>query len=166
MTKGSKNPLVSAGVALNSENNILKARVKQLENVNAVLEQQLDLARKSKIKLNLIQKKSKKSQDTICRLIIPDSHGCYIDEAAAAAMLADMRVLQPRSIIMLGDHLDCGGFLAQHHTLGFVAELEKTFEDDVGAGNQFLDSIQGAAPGADLEYILGNHETRLDFNYS
>jgi hypothetical protein len=29
--------------------------------------------------------------------------------------------IDPDEIIMLGDHLDCGGFLAQNQVLGFVA---------------------------------------------
>ena len=59
----------------------------------------------------------------------------------------------------MGDHLDCDGFLAQHHVWGFVAETEYTFEDDVAA-NVMLDSVQKICPKAKLTYLSGitNHE--------
>lgn len=63
---------------------------------------------------------------------------------------------------MLGDHLDCGGFLAQHQTLGFVAESEYCYQEDAAACNQFLDEIQKRAPGAQIDYLEGNHEARIE----
>jgi hypothetical protein len=77
-------------------------------------------------------------------------------------MLADIAMLKPSSIILLGDHLDCGGFLAEHHTWGYVAETDYTFEDDCQATNQFLDALQSAAPQATIEYLEGNHERRIE----
>jgi hypothetical protein len=50
---------------------------------------------------------------------------------------------------MLGDHVDCGGFLAQHHTLGYVAQTDYCYEDDIAAANTFLDAIQRRARGRD-----------------
>jgi hypothetical protein len=145
------------------DNAALQAKVKTLEAAMEKLEMQLRQSRESKIKLSIGGgQPTKKSSDTFCRVIIPDSHGCYIDEAAAAAMIADIKVLKPRSIILLGDHLDCGGFLAQHHTIGYVAEASYTFEDDCNATNQFLDVIQSAAKGAAVEYLEGNHERRIE----
>lgn len=96
------------------------------------------------------------------RVIIPDSHGDSICRPAAAAMLADIKRLNPDEIIMLGDALDCGGFLAQHHTLGYVAESERTFEADVKACNEFLDLLQNTAKSASITYIEGNHESRIE----
>jgi hypothetical protein len=64
---------------------------------------------------------------------------------------------------MLGDMLECGGFLAQHHTLGYVAQMDElAYEDDVAAANWFLDEIARRAPGATIHYIEGNHEQRVE----
>ncbi len=47
---------------------------------------------------------------------------------------------------MLGDHLECGGFLAQHHINHYVAQNEYSFEDDVEATNAFLDELAMRKP--------------------
>lgn len=96
------------------------------------------------------------------RVIIPDSHGSMIDRAAAEAFLADLKELAPREIVMLGDHVDAGGFLAQHHVLGYVAQTDYSYAEDVGAANEFLNAIAKAAPNALTHYIQGNHERRVE----
>jgi predicted phosphodiesterase len=96
------------------------------------------------------------------RVIIPDSHGSMIDRAAAAAFLADLKALAPREIVMLGDHVDAGGFLAQHHVLGYVAQTDYSYAEDAAAANEFLDAIGRAAPSARTHYIEGNHERRVE----
>ncbi len=98
----------------------------------------------------------------ILRVIIPDSHGAHIARNAAAAFLSDLKQLNPHEIVMLGDHLDCGGFLAQHQTMGYVAETSTTYESDIMATNEFLDQIQKLAPRARIRYIEGNHEARVE----
>jgi len=154
----------STASSLLAENAAIKAKNKTLEDAIASLENQLRQSRMSRIKLSIGNAKpAKRSRnDTLCRVIIPDSHGCFIDEKAASSMLQDIKVLKPQSIIMLGDHIDCGGFLAEHHTLGFVAEADYSFEDDCNATNQFLDQLQKAAPNATIEYLEGNHERRIE----
>jgi hypothetical protein len=126
------------------------------------IEQTLQNIRDSRVKLNLTKRSRSTKGGVTLRVIIPDSHGCYIDQKAAAAMLADIRMLKPESIIMLGDHLDCGGFLAEKHTWGYVAEADYNFTDDCNATNQFLDELQKAAPQATIEYLEGNHERRIE----
>lgn len=97
------------------------------------------------------------------RLIIPDSHGSHMDEMAAAALLRDLDYLKPRERIWLGDHLDCGGFLAQNYTWGYVAEANYTFADDVAAANRFIDAVCEKTPrSVEDEYIEGNHERRIE----
>lgn len=91
-----------------------------------------------------------------------DTHGCFVEQAAVTAALNDAAALQPEIIVLLGDHLDCGGFLAQHMTLGYVAEAEYAFQDDVNAANQFLDAVRAACPNAEIIYIEGNHEIRIE----
>ena len=96
------------------------------------------------------------------RLIIPDTHGAKVDPAALSACLADAKAIAPHEVILLGDHVDCGGFLAQHHTMGYVAESDYSYEEDIAHANAFLDSLQVAAPSAGIEYLEGNHERRVE----
>ncbi|MBA3588855.1 metallophosphoesterase [Methylibium sp.] len=100
--------------------------------------------------------------DDFVRVVIPDSHGTCIDPQAMGAFLDDLKALDPHEIVMLGDHVDCGGFLALHHTLGYVPETSYTYEDDISSANAFLDEIQRNAPHARIHYIEGNHEARVE----
>lgn len=98
----------------------------------------------------------------VVRVIVPDTHGAKADQAAIAALLSDVKALDPHEIILLGDHVDCGGFLAQHLVMGYVAETVYSYEQDVEHANAFLDALQSAAPRAKIEYIEGNHERRVE----
>jgi len=140
----------------------LEAQLKRERSAKEMLEQTLDRLRGSRVKLRLDRKAKASKGGVTLRVIVPDSHGCFVDQSAASAMLADIKLLKPSSIILLGDHLDCGGFLAEHHTWGYVAETDYTFEDDVEATNQFLDQLKSAAPQAIIEYLEGNHERRIE----
>lgn len=107
-------------------------------------------------------KPRRRGKEDIVRVVIPDTHGAKVDKPALAACLGDIKALSPDEVILLGDHVDCGGFLAQHHTLGYVAESSYTYESDIAAANAFLDAVQAAAPRARVEYIEGNHERRIE----
>ena len=98
----------------------------------------------------------------LTRVLIPDTHGAKAASEAVAAVLGDIKALNPDEIVLLGDHVDCGGFLAQHHTMGFVSETSYTYEADIAAANSFLDAIQEAAPKAWIRYVEGNHERRIE----
>lgn len=98
----------------------------------------------------------------VVRVIVPDTHGAKADGRAIAALLSDVKALDPHEIILLGDHVDCGGFLAQHLVMGYVAETAYSYEQDIEHANGFLDALQSAAPRAKLEYIEGNHERRVE----
>ena len=124
------------------------------------LEDRLEKLNKSKWRLP--KAKKPKRGGSYVRIAIPDTHGAHVDEAAMGAFLGDLEALAPREIVLLGDHLDCGGFLAQHQTLGYVAETTFTFEDDINAGNQFLDKVQEICPKAAFHYLEGNHERRIE----
>lgn len=126
-----------------------------------LLSRQLEEARNSKFNLP-VGGRPRKGKGSYCRVIIPDSHGAHIDTDAAKAFLSDLETIDPAEVVWLGDHLDCGGFLAQHHTLGFVAEAEVTFEDDVAAANQFIDAVQSRSKHASHHYLEGNHEARME----
>ena len=98
----------------------------------------------------------------VIRVIIPDTHGAKVASTAVSAMLADIKALDPEEVILLGDHVDCGGHLAQHQVMGYVAETAYSYEDDIAAANAFLDSLRLAAPAARIEYLEGNHERRVE----
>lgn len=106
--------------------------------------------------------RSRVTKGAFVRLIIPDTHGAHVDSQAAGAMLGDIEHLKPKEVIWLGDHLDCGGFLAQHHTLGFVAETETGFAEDVVAANVLLDEVAKRCGKVRQDYLEGNHEHRIE----
>jgi len=140
----------------------LEARIKELERQNRILTEAAVAAAAPKRTCKIVPAKASRHPAEIIRVAIPDSHGSAIDTAAAAAFLADLKRLDPHEIVMGGDHVNCGGFLAQHHVLGYVAETPYTYDDDIAAANLFLDQIQKAAPRAVIHYLEGNHERRVE----
>jgi predicted phosphodiesterase len=98
---------------------------------------------------------------TIARVIIPDSHGNHIDEAARTAFLKDLKSICPEEIVMLGDHLDAGGTFSTHQR-NYTNEIPESYEDDCAATNSFLDEIQKRAPKAKIYYLEGNHEAHVE----
>lgn len=136
----------------------------------AGLKQELDIAKQSlerhrnarKVRAPMVREARKRGAGDVVRVVIPDTHGALVDKGALAALLGDVKALDPHEIILLGDHVDCGGFLAQHHVMGYVAETDYTYEEDIAAANSFLDALQKAAPRAKIEYIEGNHERRVE----
>lgn len=137
----------------------LKAAHKQIELMAAAAAQQRNARSPVVIKPSTRFKHSKGER---IRIIIPDSHGSAIDTSAAGAFLSDLKKTDPDEIVMLGDHVDVGGHLAEHHVLGYVAQSTYSYAQDIAAANQFLDAIQSAAPQADAHYIEGNHERRAE----
>lgn len=133
---------------------------KAQEKRNESLLRSLEKARAPRVKI--VSAPAILKAEDFSRITVPDTHGSKIDHAAAGALLADIESIKPKQIVLLGDHMDCGGFLAQHHTMGYVAETEYSFEDDVAAANQFLDELQSKAPGAEIFYLEGNHERRIE----
>ena len=103
-----------------------------------------------------------KKVESIVRVTVGDLHGYSMDREAADAFLADLKMWKPNEIVLGGDMVDCGGFLAQHQALGYVAQTDYTFQEDIAAGNWFLDEVQKAAPNAVIHYLEGNHEDRIE----
>lgn len=95
------------------------------------------------------------------RVVIPDSHGNHIEPDVAAAFLADLKWLDPQEIVMLGDHLDCGGTFNAHQR-SYTNELSESYVDDLAAANAFLDKIREYAPNARIHYLEGNHEAHVE----
>lgn len=113
--------------------------------------------RKPRVKLRAKKGRGKSGCNT--RVFCGDSHGAYVDKKTVAAFLADLDHLKPDSLVHVGDALDCGGFMNQHHVIGTIAESEITFEDDCHAANELLDQLQARVP--DITLIEGNHEHRI-----
>jgi predicted phosphodiesterase len=145
---------------LTAPHRALEEKVKQLEAIVAKQHEHIDRLHKAKF----VIPKSKRtlSKGTYCRVAIPDTHGSKCDKLAVAAMIADLQLIQPREIVLLGDHIDCGGFLAQHHTLGYVAESDYSYEEYIAAANTFLDQVQSSCPNASIHYLAANHEERIE----
>ena len=135
--------------------------IKRLQAIIEKQQQQIEDMRKAKFKLKLGRRR-KSGGKTFTRVIIPDTHGAHLDQVAASAFLQDLEMLRPKQVVRLGDHIDCGGFLAQHHTLGFVPECSFSFAEDVAAANEFLDQTQKRIGKIEDWYIVGNHEARIE----
>lgn len=128
----------------------------------AVAHEQLRKARAARFARIPIAKPRPRIKGDIVRVTAGDVHGSKMNRPAVAAFLGDVKQLAPHSLILLGDIADCGGFLAQHHVWGYVAETSYTYEDDIRAANTFLDETREAAPDALIESIEGNHEQRVE----
>lgn len=142
----------------------LKAEIKYLSDQNRLLHRALAAkATPPRILRAVPARRAKASRhaDRI-RAIIADTHGSAMDPIAAGVVIADFKQLQPREIVHLGDGVDCGGFLAQHHTLGYVAETEYCYDDDIATANGFLDDLQNACTPEEFDWIEGNHERRVE----
>lgn len=102
-----------------------------------------------------------KAPSSWTRVVVPDSHGCFIDPQAAAAFLRDLAVLDPREIVMLGDHVDVGGMFSVHPPT-YILDMGYSYEKDCEEANLFLDEIQANAPRAEIHYLEGNHEQHIE----
>lgn len=138
-------------------------RIKELESLVEKQQEHIERLRKAKFTLPSSKQVSKRDKNTpFLRVFVPDTHGAHIDKQAFRAFLDDLDILRPSRVIHLGDCIDAGGFLALHHTLGFVPETEYTFEDDVASANGQWDEIQKRCQGAQIDLIEGNHELRME----
>lgn len=141
----------------------LREQLRSSEESNSKLAAALERARATpRAKAPVPAKSARSSGEELVRVVIPDTHGCKADQQALSACLGDVKSLSPDEIVLLGDHVDCGGLLAQHHVLGYVAETSYTYEQDIAATRAFLDALQTAAPRARIHYIEGNHERRVE----
>jgi Calcineurin-like phosphoesterase len=104
----------------------------------------------------------KKAAGDFVRVIIPDVHAATMDRDAVDAFFKDLKQIDPDEIVLMGDLLEAGGFLAGHQTLGYVAQTEYNFQDDVNAANWFLDEMAKAAPRARVHFVEGNHDDRME----
>lgn len=134
------------------------ALVDALQSEVSRLRRALKASSKPPKKLKVRKGKAARHELTV---VIPDSHGEHIDLAARDAFLADLARIRPERIVMLGDHLDCGGTFNAHQRT-YTHEMTESYDADVDATNEFLDLIQAAAPDANIQYVEGNHEQHCE----
>lgn len=104
----------------------------------------------------------KNAKGDFVRVIIPDLHGSAMDRPAVEAALREVKRIDPDEVVLMGDILECDGFLAGHLVMGYVAQTTYSFQDDVAAANWFLDELAKAAPKARIRLIEGNHDDRIE----
>ena len=96
------------------------------------------------------------------RVCFGDVHGMMMDRSAVDALLRDVKTLNPDEVVIGGDLLECGGWLAKHQPIGFVANCDYSYQEDIEAANVVLDELRSAAPEAEIHYLEGNHESRVE----
>jgi len=104
----------------------------------------------------------KQTKADALRISAGDVHGMMQDAKAVSVFLKDVKTLEPDEIVLGGDILECGGWLARHQPVGFVALCDYSYQEDIAAGNDFLDRLQAVAPKACIHYVEGNHEDRVE----
>jgi len=146
-----------------------QATIKKLRDENSALRQDREDLLREHEDLRLVRpivpfaaKPRRKVSGDKIRVSFGDMHGMRMDRAAVNALLGDIYRLNPDEVVMGGDMLECGGWLAKHHALGYVAQCDYSYQDDIAAANWFLDELQKAAPNAKAYYIFGNHEDRME----
>jgi hypothetical protein len=105
---------------------------------------------------------SKPAKADQIRVAAGDIHGMMMDRAAVEAFLRDVKTIKPDVVVLGGDIVECGGWLAKHQPIGFVATCDYSYQEDVQAAIWFLDELQAAAPNAEIHYLEGNHEDRVE----
>lgn len=143
----------------------LEAKKKEVTNLrkdrDELLSEHQDL-RKARYPQKYKYKPRHKTPKEFIRVMVGDVHGMLMDKAAVNAFLNDLKDWSPTEIVLGGDILECGGWLAKHQPIGFVALCDYSYQEDIIAGNWFLDEVQKAAPNAKIYYIEGNHEDRVE----
>ena len=130
------------------------------ETVALELEQQVLNARLSKWKCPKQKKGRKPTKRSYYRVAFGDTHGASIDIPAWNAFLGDMKLLQPREMVHMGDFVDCGGWLAEHQSMSYVGETQSSYMEDIEAAAMMLDTLQESVPKSDIHLIQGNHDVR------
>jgi hypothetical protein len=126
-----------------------------------LLDEHVDL-RKARTPHALKPNRPAPRKDDFVRVSCGDVHGMMRSKRAVEAFLGDLAQWSPDEIVLGGDILECGGWLAKHQPIGFVALCDYSYQEDVAAANQFLDEVQKRAPKARLHYLEGNHEARVE----
>ena len=137
------------------ENAALRKDIEQL------LEEYHDMRMARSVPVSPMKTRTSAKSDRV-RVSCGDVHGMRMDKKAVAAFLSDLKTLDPDEVVLGGDILECGGWLAKHQPVGFVALADYSYQEDIKAANWFLDEVQKAAQHAEIHYCSGNHEFRVE----
>ena len=153
---------VDSVISQTSQNQEISRLQKQNRQLQEIVDRQAEAleAKASKVRLTPGSKGS--ARGTYIRLCVPDTHGSKISRDSFSRVLRDASSMDVREVVLLGDHVDVGGFLAQHHALGYVAECDYSYEQDIAEANGMLDALAKACPKAEIHYLEGNHESRAE----
>jgi len=155
-------PAMEKVIAAQAKVNELKREVSALrKDREQLLEEYADAQQARKVLRSPSSRPKAGKADTV-RMVFGDVHGMRMDHKAVNAVLQDIRLFQPDEIVLLGDIVECGGWLAKHQPVGFVASCDYSYQEDIQAADWFLEEIQMAAPEAVIHYIEGNHEDRVE----
>ena len=97
---------------------------------------------------------------TLKRLVIPDSHGSYINRKAAKAAIEICQAVNPDEIVFLGDQLDASGLFSAYKR-SYISD-KYSFKEDVRMGREFIADVCAASPKADVYALEGNHEQHIE----
>ncbi|SVA31612.1 uncharacterized protein METZ01_LOCUS84466 [marine metagenome] len=153
--------------ALEAECAVLEARVDALGKELAESRKQnkaiaKQLARIGQTKPTPPTKPARLPKGGYIRAIIGDTHGCHLDKAAWAACMADLKSLDIAQVVLLGDHIECSGFLAEHQSPFTISQAKYSYAQDLDAANQWLNELQECCPSAEYHMIQGNHCERVE----
>jgi len=97
----------------------------------------------------------------ISRVLIPDSHGCFIDPIAARACLEIIHRIRPTEVVHLGDAVDASGIFSKFAPQ-YIREKSYSYKTDIDAAKGFLTDVKKAAPKASRYFMFGNHEDHAE----
>ena len=89
----------------------------------------------------------------------PDTHFPYEDSRAVELGLRVVKYYQPNIVFLMGDMLDAQGFGSFAYPL---SDPKSFLATELAHWKAFASRLREAAPKADLFYIEGNHEARLE----
>ena len=158
----SADPAMEKVIAAQARANELRREVATLKRDRDLLLQEYQDTQRARSVPHSPAKHRKTPKASSVRLSFGDLHGMRMDRKAVDALLRDVRVLDPDVVVLGGDMMECGGWLAKHQPIGFVALLDYTYQEDLAATNWFLDEAQQAAPHAEMHYLEGQHEDRIE----
>jgi hypothetical protein len=139
----------------------LKAEKQQKKSLSDALEKAKGLWSSSYIPVAVSKKRRRNTGTYLTRVAAGDLHGVDQDVEARNAFLRDLEILNPDEVVYLGDMINCSGTFSRFHRV-HVSEYSYNYENDVAAGNDFLDLSKKAASNATFYYLKGNHEARVD----
>jgi hypothetical protein len=141
----------------------LKAEKQQKKSLVDALEKAKSLWSSSYIPVSVSRRRRKRktSGKHLTRVVAGDLHGVDQDVKARNAFLRDVELLNPDEVVLLGDMVNCSGTFSRFHRV-HVSEFSYNYQNDIAAGNDFLDCLQKAAPNSTVYYLQGNHEARVD----